>query len=401
MLETKTVENTNNSPGKDPSSLPIIQTIECASPEAVAKLDLPLIKSIAQLYSKNVIYPLVKDIQKLTPALIEMHILNEVSFAERDFWACMSRLHLFVENNGVELLLAEGAKFKDDEDRSEFVARHFESQGERINTIVSSMVAKSGGDMGGRTFHLFASGLQANDVRSKLAAITPTQIQNALARYFQDRGYGRFCRPIGVASDSQWGVLVNRGTQRIKNVVLNKQDQQHLRDDRFIKTDAIFFVPETNCLWVHCSSARDARMYAQVIAELIQQKNAFTKAQTFDLSPFLEKDVASVMARACQKVQLYSVEVRFIEVARSSGGKFRQPAGRWDPCLTEKYYAIPEIDPTNQMIALKLRLISSADGKHRADLELKNGSLKLASGLSPLLVYQLLGNLSVWSLYGN
>lgn len=401
MIEIARSEEDDKSPGIESIPLPVGRAIECISPEKLARLGLPLIKTIARITSPKVIYHAVQHLKDEDLALVEDCLGTETALAEVLFWDIASKLHIVQENGGVETLQADGHQFQKGEDRSSFLARVFLERPLELTNILSGLLERGGGEFVGKTFHVFHGPLSSDVIIQRMAKLNAEQVRAALVRAFEGKGYGEYCQVIPAGQGQNTGFLINRGARRITNAVLDREEQRKFRDDRKLKTDAIFVVPETGTLWIHCNGKNDAQTYANIISELIGDRQGFVRRQSFDLSTFLRKEVGSDLLRAAQQLQFVRAEVRVVSIQLACGGNFGRSAKRGEPCLTEIFHEIDAIHPANQMSTIKLRLVLSTDGKQYADVEVKCGSLKVGPGLDPLMVSQFLSKLGVWKPYDN
>lgn len=401
MIETEKFNEEVQNTGIGMIPLPIGQAIECMSPERLARLGLPLIRTIAKSTSPTVIFPAIQNLKSEDPLQVEELLATEIALAEISFWDIASKMHLVQENGGVETLQADGHQFQKGEDRSAFLARVLSERPADLSGVLSGLLERSSGEFVGKTFHIYHGRLSSAVVVERLAKLNAMDVQIALMKAFEGKGYGEFCQVIPAGDGHSIGYLINRGSRRITNAVLDREEQRRFRDDRKIKTDTVFINTETGNLWIHCQGKNDAQTYATIMSELLGDRQAFSRRQSFDLSTFLRKEVGSDLLRAAQQVRLVRAEVRLIDVQLTNNGTFKLSAKRWDPCLTESFHGIDAIHPSNQMRTIKLRLVLTADGKQYADVEIKSGSLKIGAGLDPLVANELLSKLGVWKAYDN
>lgn len=402
MIETaKIEEEESKSHGIESVPLPVGRAIECMSPETLAHLGLPLIRTIARVASPRVIYPAVQQLKDEDPSLVEECLGTEAALAEVPFWDLASKMHIVQENGGVETLQADGHQFQKEEDQSTFLARVLLEKPEQLGVLVSNLLERNDGDFVGKTFHVFLGCLSSSAIVERMAKLKADQVRCALIRAFEGKGYGDFCQVIPAGKGNNTGFLINRGARRTTNAVLDREEKRRFRDDRRLKTDAIFVVPETGTLWVHCAK-NDAQTYANVLSELIENRQAFGRRQSFDLSTFLRKDVGSELLRLAQQAHFVRAEIRFVEIVLADESVLKKSSGR-GRCLTETFYQTKTaaIHIANQMRVIKLRLVTSSDGKQYTDVEIKSGSLKIGPGVDPLVVSQFLNKLGVWKAYDN
>lgn len=396
MIESKKDED--KTPAIGVLSIPISTAMDCMSPEKLARLGISLLKTIAKITSRDVIHPLIKDFpDEVDPSIIEEVLWRDNSLGENSFWDLVTQLHHVRECGGIEVLKADGHSFEDRETESSFLSRMMEAHPNKISDLYLNLREKSGQDIAGKTFHLFKCSVPDTQVAPLLENVTPEKILEALGNHFKRKGYGDFRQVIPSRAGQSWGFLVNRGTTRVTNAVVDREEQKRFRDDRRVKTDAVFYLAETNTLWVQCQFAGDAAMYATAIGEILGNKDMFKRRQNYDLSLFLNKNAGSDLLRAANQMQFFRIEIRHINVL-VAGATISQPARR-GPCLTERYSEFSQVHPANEMKMVKLRAILSADGKNYVDITLREDSLQ--TGLDPMKTSELMGILKIWNLYGH
>jgi hypothetical protein len=118
------------------------------------------------------------------------------------------------------------------------------------------------------------------------------------------------------------------------------------------------------------------------------------------LNQFLDKNLGAKLGVWARELELYSIEVRALNITPARGGLVRLPA-RQRQCLTKIFSEYSEVDGANKVQNIKFRVVfGSANGPH-ADIELRAGSMKLGKGFDPVLVSQLLVKMGVWQPYMN
>lgn len=380
--------------------IPVNAIPDTATLEGLGVIGIPMIRNLAKTCSPNVIFPMIKD---LPNDLRQYHraLHSDASFGQTTFWSFAARLCLALQNGLIDTLQAEGHIFLDGEDESSYMVRVLEQKPEKLAMQLAELLARTGGELGGKIFHAFRCSLPQQEASKCFANITASQLQQALIPGYKKRGYSAFTEIYKAKNQTQESFMVNRGGRLVLEPVLDKAETPLIRYDRKRKTDVITYHRELNLLLVHCHGLNDAKLYAEAISTVVGKPMAFVLPQELDLAPFLNKNLGSMLTRVAQTVGIMRLELRKFEVVDTNNMRSVMSAKRWDPCLTEKYHALPAIVPRNTMRFVRLRIVFDAGGKNHVDIDLRNGSLRLGQGLDPMKLAEILQRLEVWRLYAN
>ncbi len=368
--------------------------------ESLVTLKLPIIKVLAHVHSTNVIYPLVQNLNDIAPEDLISRLRSEKYISEEKFWDAATRVYVAIENGFVERLQSEGAVFDNEDDTSSFVAKVIAVTPDKLNGFVNELSSSHTGVVGEKSCHVFEYPLPPN-LQGLFVQIPVADLQAGLRPLFQKRGYEDLCEVSFIDNESIAGMKIVRGAKRTMSRVRDLEKVKRYRDDQKIKEDLVFLVKSANLLWIKCSSANDAQMYANVISSILLGRDVLGLRKMTDLQVFLNKQLGAVLTRVAQQNGLVRVEVRELKVKLMPRGRFEDSAGHKDPCLTDFFPGWEAIDQKNQITNFKLRLIYDPKGKDYHDIELKLGTVKPGVGLKPELLCSVLTQLNVWKPYTN
>lgn len=368
--------------------------------ESLVTLKLPVIKTMALIYSNNVIYPLLKDLKNATPEELIVILRSEKCMAEAQFWDVATRIYVAIENGFVERLQSEGVEFEIEEDMSQFLARVIANAPQKIDNFVKELSSSHTGIVGEKSSHVFECPVEPHQASAFLKA-SKISLEKALEEPFRKRGYEDLCEIEIIENEAIVGLKIVRGSKRTMTRVRDLEKVKRYRDDQKIKEDLIYLVKDASLLWISCSSAGDAQMYANVISSLMLGRDVLGLRKDTSMSSLLNKNLGQTLTRAAQELGVVRIEVREIMIKLAPRGKFADSASRFDPCLTEFFSRWEAIDPKHQLNFIKFRLVFDAKGKDYLDVELKYGTIKPALGLKPETVCNLLGLLGVWKARGH
>lgn len=373
--------------------------LESRSADVIAQMGLPLMRAIAALAANDAIVGALAKVKHDDFAALERALLSDIARDEKRFWMMVSQFYAFQQNGGVDILHAEGFGFHQGEDQSSFLARLCVEEYQLVLRAVGDLIERIGGDIAGKTVHIFRCALDATELDRRRPQIEEHVIRAALNGPYQKKGYGAFCEvaPVGNA----FGYIIMRGTRRVPTAVLDSDECRKFRHDRGIKTDILFYSPDLHSLIIQCQNKADAPLYAEVFGRALGDPNMFLRRQGFDLAPILNPGLQFLLAKASREVQAVRIELRFAKIKIANGPAIVNSAGRGRLCLTDDSYNKIGFDPSNEALGVKLRIIRSSDGKQWSDLDMTAAGLKIGPGLDPLSASSVLRALGMWPAYAD
>lgn len=399
MIEKKS-HNKEPKNALDAVSLPVNRALECCNPETIAKLGIPALQFIAQLTSREVIYPRLEKLDRSRISEAIDHLQTSEARSETAFWNLASKVFVANENGVVESLKSKGNVFRNGEDRSQFLARMMSENPENIGSFLASHLESTPGDIVGTTYRIFQSPLSPSELESKLVQITPEVLQKELIELLPTRGFGTYCKVTLTRFGHFNAYIINRGAYRIQKAVVDLDETQQFVNNRNVRTDVIVVMPESGTVWIHTLSKGEAEGYARCVATILGNPDLLKARKTFDMSMFLRRDVGADVLRSASSAGFARAELKSITIKDVYGSPTTHPAKR-GTCLLERYHTLSGISEANEVVSVKIRLVNSVDGKDYSDIELKMESLAVAPSVEPSTVVDFLTKLKAWKPYAH
>lgn len=384
----------------DAVSLPVNHALAYCNPETIAKLGIPTLQLVARLTSRDVISPALEKLDRLAASEAIDFLRTNEALSETAFWNMAAKVFLAYENGVVESLKSKGNAFRNGEDRSQFFARMMSENPDQISSFLVSHIEGSPGDIVGNTYRIFQSPLSQKDLESKLVHLTPQVLLKELVTLLPTRGFGPFCKVTLCHFGHSVAYIINRAVYRVQKAIVDLDETEQFVNNRNIRTDVIVVIPESGTVWIHSPSKGESESYASCIATILGNPDLLKQRKSFDLSMFLRRDVGADLLRSAVGAGFVRAEVKSITIKDIHGSPTTHRAKR-GACLIERYPTLNGISEANDVVSVKIRLVSSADGKDYSDIELKMESLAVAASVEPSAVVDFLLNLSAWKPYAH
>ncbi|MGZ3724446.1 MAG: hypothetical protein ACXWQQ_01520 [Pseudobdellovibrio sp.] len=368
--------------------IPEGNSIDFMSEEVISTVGLPMLIVLAEIYSDE-IKEILKRYQTIEEVILSGSLKTEAVLAQTAFWEDVLKINFLIENEIVDYLVTKKFVTDDRESVSSYLARVFPDNQNLFRDYLKNIVTKNGGSVAKRRYQVF-QGTQINDENVK--NITVESLRANLDLHCTD--ITPIKHPEAVA------FLVQRDTKPKNRMVLDIEKKKRCRGDSDLKTDAVFYYPETNTLWIYCVRKNDIEKYTDAFGKILENPTAFQLKQHFNMKPFLNVALGSALYQAIQNqeetAEVVRVEVKMIDIELAEGGGFDNSAKGPTKCLTSLFHQMSAVSPVNDMKAIRLRLVLSNDGKVYGDLEIQSGNLKIGNNLSLKTISQFLVKLGVW-----
>lgn len=233
-----------------------------------------------------------------------------------------------------------------------------------------------------------------------LRSIDGRKLVADLRAYFEKQGYGTHCDLIPVDAKGKRGFIIDRCGYQDTKTVMSPEKKKKKRFDRDFLRDYVFFHDESNCLWVYAKSGKDAKYYADRIAEFAGDPLLFGQQDSYNLLAVQSADfvhaLAGVQQDLAKKVVLKAVRIRDPDENSSKTVSTK----RHEHCLMareNKDFASPRYEVKKVVVGVNV----GQDREKIGAVEFTGGKIKIAEGITVEEVVALAGKLGIKKPYTN